>query len=60
MKEYKVIITNKESWINELLGYGWTVDSVTAGHVAAATTGSVSYSKEVHGNFCFILSRTKK
>lgn len=59
MKEYKVIITNKELRINELLGYGWTVDSITAGRVFAVSNPH-SVTKEVHGDFCFVLSRTKK
>jgi hypothetical protein len=58
VKEYLVKITNDASHITILLNQGWMVDSVTAGHVAACA-GNIALTKEVYGNFCFILSRDK-
>lgn len=58
-REYKVVISEHEGIINDLIRSGWIVDSVTAGHVAAVT-GSYSTSQKYNGNFCFVLSRAKK
>jgi hypothetical protein len=51
MKEQKVIITESQYEIENLIKEGWRVISVTAGHIA---TGSSFTS---HGKFCFVLER---
>ena len=52
--EQKVIITDTDSRINEWLGNGWEIISVTAQHVAPG----VNYShQKVEGKFCFLLQR---
>lgn len=49
--EQKVIITNSQSDIQNLIDKGWRVISVTAQHVS---TGS---SYHLEGKFCFILEK---
>jgi hypothetical protein len=51
MKEQKVIITDSQYDVNNLIKEDWKVISVTASHIA---TGSSFTS---HGKFCFVLER---
>lgn len=53
MQEYKVIITKSEEKINEFISQGWSIDSITAQHVA---TGSIATSK---GSFLIVFKRLK-
>lgn len=49
MEEQKVVITKSETTINRHIEEGWTIESVTAQHVA---TGHGSH---LEGQFCFVL-----
>lgn len=49
MKEQKVLITDSQFDVNDFIGRGWTVVSVTAQHVASGGGGK----------FCFVLERDK-
>ncbi len=54
MKDQQVIITDSEKDINDKLGQGWTVVSVTAQHVSASSTHSP---QKLRGKFCFVIER---
>ena len=49
--EQKVIITDSQFDVQNLIDKGWRVTSVTAQHVSAGQT------YQVLGKFCFILER---
>jgi hypothetical protein len=51
----KIVITNDEFKINELIRAGWNLKSVTAQHVAIAT--SSSFTEKMEGKFCFVLEK---
>ena len=51
MKEQKIVITDSEDKINNLIEDGWLVKNILPQHVANGT----SYSR---GYFCFLLERT--
>ena len=51
----KIVITNDEFKINELIRAGWNLKSVTAQHVAVST-GS-SRVEKMEGKFCFVLEK---
>jgi len=59
MKEQKVIITDSDRDINNYIGMGWTVVSVTAQHVSAGGGGNTYNTEKVFGKFCFVLERDK-
>lgn len=52
MLEQKIVITQSEHEINNLLNEGWVVISVTAQYIEGFSYGA-------EGNFCFVLQRTK-
>ena len=51
----KIVITNDEFKINELIRAGWDLKSVTAQHVAIAT--SSTFTSKIEGKFCFVLEK---
>ena len=51
----KVVITDDEFKINELIRAGWDLKSVTAQHVAI--TGGTSFTSKLEGKFCFVLEK---
>ena len=58
MKEQKVIITNKQSDINDWIGRGWVIVSITAGHVASVNINVLQKDDAaIHGEFCFLLEK---
>jgi|LakMenE01Jun11ns_1017448.scaffolds.fasta_scaffold6615057_1 hypothetical protein len=52
----KVIITKDHDVINGLINNGWIVKSVTAQHVAIAT--SSSFTEKMEGKFCFVMEKS--
>jgi hypothetical protein len=58
MIEQKIIITQNQREINELIDKGWKVISVVAGTVAIAHTQKGFISDDVvHGKFCVLFER---
>jgi hypothetical protein len=51
----KIVITDDEFKINELIRAGWDLKSVTAQHVAIST--SSSFTSKIEGKFCFVLEK---
>ncbi len=64
MKDQKVIISSTDKEVNDWIDRGWTVKSITAGHVtttiAADSAFNSTSSKDtvtIHGHFCFLLEK---
>lgn len=55
--EQKVLITQSEKDINDLIDKGWVVKNVVAQHVSIAT--SSSHSQQIKGNFLILFEREK-
>ena len=51
----KIVITDDEFKINELIRSGWNLKSVTAQHVSIST--SSSFTSKIEGKFCFVLEK---
>ncbi len=51
----KIVITDDEFKINELIRAGWDLKSVTAQHVAISTGSSIT--SKIEGKFCFVLEK---
>ena len=57
--EQKVIITDSQYDVQNLLNNGWKVVSVTAQHVTNGGGGQTYSTTTNYGKFCFILERAK-
>ena len=55
MTEQKIIITNDQDTINEMIDKGWVVKSVTSQHVS---TNGGSFSSTEIGKFCFVMEKS--
>ncbi len=59
--EQTVVISQSQRDIDSFLDKGWRVVSVTAQHVAIAPASNyTSNTKEIYGNFCFVLERESR
>lgn len=56
MKDQKVIITDQQAEINDLIDRGWKVVSVTASSIAIVNQPVPYTTPDIaHGKFCFVL-----